>query len=147
MEGAEEGAPNSRGQSSAGRRRNMQAISRKDTKPELAVRSLLHASGLRYRCDLRLVIGGRAVRPDIVFTRRKVAVFIDGCFWHSCPEHGTKPRTNIEYWGPKLERNRARDVRDTATLEEAGWLVVRAWEHTPPEEIAAAVQESVLART
>ncbi|PPH29838.1 very short patch repair endonuclease [Rathayibacter sp. AY1F9] len=99
------------------RRRNMQANRRKDTKPELAVRALLHAAGLRYRCDLRLKTGERAVRPDIVFTRRKVAVFVDGCFWHSCPEHGAAPRKNTNYWNPKLARNRGRDAENTAALE------------------------------
>lgn len=132
---------------SPGRRRNMQAIRRRDTKPELAVRSLLHARGLRYRCDLRLEIGERSVRPDIVFTKRKVAVFIDGCFWHSCPDHGNPPQNNTDYWIPKLQRNRERDIESTAALEAAGWLVVRAWEHTPPAEIAERVQTEVLDRT
>ena len=125
----------------------MQANGRKDTKPELAVRTLLHAAGLRYRCDLRLKIGDRAVRPDIVFTRRKVAVFIDGCFWHSCPLHGAAPRTNTSYWDPKLARNRERDAANNELLRAAGWTVVRAWEHTPPVEIAAEVAEAVARRT
>lgn len=128
------------------RRRNMQANRRKDTKPELAVRSLLHAAGLRYRCDLRLKVGQRGVRPDIVFTRRMVAVFIDGCFWHSCPEHSAPPRKNADYWDPKLARNRQRDAENTAALQSAGWLVIRAWEHTPPEDIAAQVAAVVVAR-
>lgn len=134
-------------QTSAGRRRNMQAIRRRDTKPELAVRSILHAGGLRYRCDLRVKVGARAVRPDIVFTRRRVAVLIDGCFWHACPEHGSAPRNNTEYWNPKLRRNQERDRENTEALEAAGWLVVRAWEHTPPSEIAARVRSAVRART
>ena len=125
----------------------MQANRRRDTKPELAVRSLLHAAGFRYRCDLRLKIGERAVRPDIVFTRRKVAVFIDGCFWHSCPAHGAAPKRNTSYWDPELQRNRERDAENTAVLENAGWVVVRAWEHTLPAEIALEVQSAVLART
>src|SRR5688500_71920 len=93
------------------RRRNMQANRRRDTGPELALRSLLHARGLRYRCDYRLKFDGGAVRPDIVFTRVKVAVFVDGCFWHSCPVHGHSPRQNTQYWAPKLASNRARDLR------------------------------------
>jgi DNA mismatch endonuclease (patch repair protein) len=125
----------------------MQAIRRKDTKPEIAVRTLLHAAGMRYRCDLRLKLGERAVRPDIVFTRLKVAVFIDGCFWHSCPQHGRAPKTNTDYWNPKLARNRERDVANTAALESAGWKVVRAWEHTSPETIAAEVKKAVAARS
>ena len=129
------------------RRRNMQANRRKDTKPELAVRSLLLAAGLRYRCDLRLRVGRRGVRPDIVFTRRRVAVFIDGCFWHCCPEHGAIPKKNWDYWDPKLARNRQRDAENTAALQSAGWLVIRAWEHTPPEDIAAGVAAVVASRT
>lgn len=134
-------------ETSPGRRRNMQAIRRKDTKPELAVRSLLHAARLRYRCDLRMNVGERVVRPDIVFTRRKVAVFVDGCFWHCCPEHGAPPRKNTEYWGPKLQRNRERDTENNAALEAEGWVVIRAWEHTPPAEIADRVLAAVAART
>ncbi|KAA9151697.1 very short patch repair endonuclease [Microbacterium lushaniae] len=111
------------------RRRNMQANRRRDSGPEIALRSLLHAAGYRYRCDLRLKFGIEAVRPDIVFTRRHVAVFVDGCFWHSCPLHGSEPRTNKDYWAPKLARNRERDARDTRVLEERGWSVVRVWEH------------------
>lgn len=82
----------------------------------------------------------------MVFTRRKVAVFIDGCFWHSCPDHGSEPKSNPGYWGPKLARNRKRDAENTAALDSAGWRVIRAWEHTPPEEIAAEVAAAVAAR-
>jgi DNA mismatch endonuclease (patch repair protein) len=92
-------------------------------------------------------IGERAVRPDIVFTRRKVAVFIDGCFWHSCPLHGAAPRKNTSYWDPKLARNRERDVSNNELLAAAGWIVIRAWEHTSPEETASKVTEAVARRT
>jgi DNA mismatch endonuclease (patch repair protein) len=112
-----------------GRSRNMQANRRRDTGPELALRSALHSAGYRYRCDLRLDVDGVRVRPDIVFTKRKVAVFVDGCFWHSCPEHGRRPTTNEYYWSPKLQRNVERDLRNTAALEHAGWTVIRLWEH------------------
>lgn len=125
----------------------MQANRRKDTGPELAVRSILHAAGFRYRCDLRLRAGERNVRPDIVFTCRKVAVFIDGCFWHSCPEHGAAPRKNTDYWNPKLERNRERDAENTAALQSEGWVVVRLWEHVPADEAAATVARAVMNRT
>jgi DNA mismatch endonuclease (patch repair protein) len=112
------------------RRRNMQANRRRDTGPERALRSALHAAGLRYRCDLRIDLkSGRRARPDIVFTRRRVAVFVDGCFWHSCPQHGRDPRKNAGYWAPKLARNRERDLENTRALEAAGWIVVRVWEH------------------
>jgi DNA mismatch endonuclease (patch repair protein) len=121
----------------------MAAIRRKNTKPEMAVRSILHAAGLRYRCDLRVELAERAVRPDIVFTRRKVAVFIDGCFWHSCPQHGAMPKKNIDYWQAKLARNRERDIADTVALQSAGWTVIRGWEHTTPQELAVEVQRAV----
>ena len=93
--------------SSAGRSANMRANRRTDTKPELALRRALHRLGYRYRKDYRLDLdGGRRVRPDIAFTARKVAIFVDGCFWHACPEHGSKPRANEWYWGPKLLKQR-----------------------------------------
>lgn len=125
------------------RRRNMQANRRRDTHPELALRRLLHAAGYRYRCDLRVVANSANARPDIVFTRAKVAVFVDGCFWHSCPKHGSTPKSNADYWGPKLARNRARDLADNQALEAAGWRVLRIWEHTAPEDALRAVLEAV----
>jgi DNA mismatch endonuclease, patch repair protein len=126
--------------SSAGRSANMRAIRRTDTKPELALRHALHQLGYRYRKDYRLdLAGGRRVRPDIAFTRRKVAVFVDGCFWHGCPEHGSKPRANEWYWGPKLVRNVERDRANDAALARAGWSVVRLWEHVPLDEAIATV--------
>ncbi|WP_448006147.1 very short patch repair endonuclease [Agromyces bauzanensis] len=114
------------------RRRNMQANRRRDTAPERALRSLLFAGGFRYRCDFRVDLDGVRARPDIAFTRAKVAVFVDGCFWHGCPEHFSEPRRNADYWGPKLARNRERDRVQTAALETAGWRVIRIWEHVPP---------------
>lgn len=106
----------------------------RDITPELAVRRLLHAAGLRYRVDYA-PLGGRR-RADIVFTRRRIAVFIDGCFWHGCPEHATAPKTNAGYWGPKLERNTVRDRETDASLLDAGWLVLRFWEHEPATAVA-----------
>lgn len=112
------------------RRRNMQANRRRDTTPELALRRLLHKEGLRYRCDLRIDLpGAMRARPDVVFTRRKVAVFVDGCFWHGCPVHGRTPTTNVDYWSVKLARNLARDRLQTRALQDAGWTVIRIWEH------------------
>ena len=110
----------------------MRGNRRVDTSPERQVRSLLHASGYRYRTNYRLDVPGVRVRPDIVFTRRRLAVFIDGCFWHRCPEHGTLPRVNSHYWGPKLEGNVARDQRVDHALRAAGWTVLRIWEHVAP---------------
>jgi DNA mismatch endonuclease (patch repair protein) len=108
---------------------------KRDTRPERAVRSALHARGLRFRVDHRLRLEELAVRPDIVFTRARLAIFIDGCFWHACPEHGTAPARNVDYWGPKLRRNVERDSRVDRALAEAGWMVFRAWEHEEVESV------------
>lgn len=125
----------------------MKANRRRDTKPELALRRLLHVAGYRYRVDYRIDLpDGSRVRPDIVFTKRKVAVFVDGCFWHGCPEHGVAPKTNQGYWGPKLERNVARDSANTAQLVEAGWAVIRVWEHEPASDALRKVVRSLTGR-
>jgi DNA mismatch endonuclease (patch repair protein) len=118
----------------------MRANRRTDTKPELALRSALHRRGYRFRKDHRLDLnGGARVRPDIAFTARKVAVFVDGCFWHVCPEHGRDPAVNEWYWAPKLRRNIERDRAADAALAAAGWQVVRVWEHLPLEAALDAV--------
>lgn len=117
----------------------MRGNRRSGTKPEVRVRSLLHRRGLRFRKDMRLDLPDGRVRPDIVFPRAKVAVFIDGCFWHGCPDHSAPPRVNQWYWGPKLQRNRERDGNNDRALHSAGWLIIRAWEHEPAEAIADAV--------
>src|SRR5689334_13161972 len=101
-----------------GRSRNMAAIRRTDTKPEVELRRLLHARGLRFRKDFRLDLPGGRARPDIVFTRRKVAVFVDSCFWHVCPKHGREPTSNEWYWTPKLRRNVERDRQQDDLLEQ-----------------------------
>ena len=121
----------------------MKANRRTDTKPELALRSALHALGYRYRKDFRLDLPARRVRPDIAFTGRKVAVFIDGCFWHACPDHGSQPKNNEWYWSPKLARNVERDRAADAALAQAGWTVVRLWEHVPVPEAVAQVVAAV----
>lgn len=123
-------------------RRTMIGNRRRDTSPELAVRRLLHASGLRYRVDYRLAPPLRA-RADIVFTRTRVAVFIDGCFWHGCPIHATHPKRNSAYWGPKLRRNIERDRATERALVERGWMVLRYWEHESPAEVARAIEAVV----
>jgi DNA mismatch endonuclease (patch repair protein) len=122
---------------------NMKANRRTDTKPELALRAALHAMGYRYRKDFRLDLPLRRVRPDVAFTRRKVAVFIDGCFWHACPEHGSKPKSNEWYWSPKLAKNVERDRAADEALAQAGWTVVRLWEHTPLADAVAVVVDAV----
>ncbi|MFD6170907.1 very short patch repair endonuclease [Streptomyces coeruleorubidus] len=128
--------------SSAARRRNMQAIRSRDTKPEQLIRRLVHARGLRYRVAARPLPDLRRT-ADMVFRPVKVAVFIDGCYWHGCPEHYVPPRTNSGYWSEKVLRNVARDRDTDRLLEEAGWLVLRFWEHEPSDacadKIAAAV--------
>jgi DNA mismatch endonuclease (patch repair protein) len=131
---------------SEGRSANMRAIRRAGTKPEVALRSALHRLGYRYRKDHRLDLAdGVRVRPDIVFTARKVAVFVDGCFWHACPEHGREPAVNEWYWAPKLRRNVERDRAADVALAAAGWRVVRLWEHMPLDDATAAVA-AVLSR-
>jgi DNA mismatch endonuclease (patch repair protein) len=109
---------------------------RRDTKPEVALRSVLHRRGLRFRKDLPIRASGRVVRPDITFTGARLAVFVDGCFWHSCPLHGNQPRANTDYWGPKLARNVARDRAVNDALANAGWRVLRAWEHEDAIDVA-----------
>jgi DNA mismatch endonuclease (patch repair protein) len=132
--------------SSQGRSANMKANRRTDTKPELALRHALHRLGYRYRKDYRLDLdSGRRVRPDIAFTARKVAVFVDGCFWHACPEHGSKPKANEWYWGPKLIKNVERDRVNDAALILAGWTVVRLWEHVPLDEAVTTVVTTLTA--
>jgi len=116
----------------------MQANRGRDTGPELALRRMLHARGLRYRVDHALPFDRRR-RADIVFTRARVAVFVDGCFWHGCPEHGTTPRTNSTFWAAKIARNRARDADTDARLAEAGWTVLRFWEHEDVEDCVGRV--------
>jgi DNA mismatch endonuclease, patch repair protein len=128
---------------SPGRAANMQAIRRTNTKPELALRSALHAMGYRYRKDLRLDLPEGRVRPDIAFTSRKVAVFVDGCFWHACPQHGSQPKKNEWYWSPKLRKNVERDRAADQALTDAGWTVVRLWEHEPVEDAVAKVVAAV----
>ena len=103
----------------------MSRIRRRDTKPELILRSALHASGLRFRVDRKV----ETVHADIVFPTEMVAVFVDGCFWHGCPLHATKPRSNTFYWLPKLEENKRRDRMQTTLLRLHGWIVLRFWEH------------------
>ncbi|MFE7223585.1 very short patch repair endonuclease [Nocardioides sp. NPDC057577] len=125
-----------------GRRRNMQAIRRRDTKPELRLRSILHARGLRYRVDFSPLPSTRW-KADVVFTRAKVAVFIDGCYWHQCPDHSKPPSRNVDYWLPKLERNVSRDREFDKRLRESGWTVIRAWEHEDPASIANLVEAAV----
>lgn len=121
----------------------MRANGRRDTKPEIQVRRLLHAAGLRYRVDVTPLKSDRRRRADIVFTKRRIAVYIDGCFWHGCPQHFVAPKANADYWGPKIARNRERDSETTGKLEAEGWTVLRFWEHEAPIDVAERVIAAV----
>ncbi|MEV5590944.1 very short patch repair endonuclease [Nonomuraea pusilla] len=116
---------------------------RRDTAPEVSVRKLLHARGLRYRVAWPIP-GMKRRSVDIAFTRVKVAVFVDGCFWHSCPEHATRPAANDTWWSEKLAKNVARDITTNEHLRQAGWRVIRVWEHEDPVEAADRIIEEVM---
>jgi DNA mismatch endonuclease (patch repair protein) len=120
----------------------MQAIRSRDTKPEHLVRRLLHAQGLRYRVAAKPLPDLRRT-ADIVFRPVKLAVFIDGCYWHGCPQHYVAPKTNPGYWSDKVARNVARDRDTDQRLKEAGWAVLRFWEHEPSAECAATIATEV----
>jgi DNA mismatch endonuclease, patch repair protein len=135
-------APSGSWASSAAARRSMRGNRNRDTRPEMAVRSAVHALGLRYRVAARPVAGLRR-SADLVFRRPRVAVFVDGCFWHGCPDHFVLPRTNVDYWTAKIDRNRARDAETDALLADAGWIVVRVWEHEAPSRGADRVRETL----
>jgi DNA mismatch endonuclease (patch repair protein) len=121
----------------------MQGNRRVDTAPEIALRRLLHADGLRFRKDYPVVVADAQVRADVVFPRQRVAVFLDGCYWHGCPEHCRMPARNADYWQAKIDRNRTRDARITKALTDEDWRVVRVWEHEPLEQAAFLVREAL----
>lgn len=123
----------------------MQGNRGRDTKPELAVRRAAHALGLRYRVDAR-PLPKLNRRADLVFTGPRVAVFVDGCFWHGCPEHHTVVKANGSFWADKVRGNRERDADTDQLLEEAGWVVIRAWEHEDPMAVAQRIAAVVKAR-
>jgi len=116
--------------------RQMQRMPRRDTGPEVALRRELHGRGMRFRKEYRALPG----RPDVAFTRARLAVFVDGCFWHRCPEHATLPKNNAGWWVEKLEANVARDRRQEQELVDKGWTVVRVWEHEPVEVASDRIQ-------
>lgn len=123
-------------------RRQMQANKGRDTRPELALRSRVHALGLRYRVGVRPLPSIRRT-ADLVFTRARVAVFLDGCFWHGCPEHHRPAKTNEDFWHQKIMRNCERDQETTRLLQDAGWAVLRIWEHEEPESAALTIHQLV----
>jgi DNA mismatch endonuclease (patch repair protein) len=112
----------------------------RDTAPELRVRRWLHSQGYRYRVHVRPVSGVRRA-ADVVFTRKRVAIFVDGCFWHGCPAHGTSPKRNKQWWMDKLAGNVQRDTDTDCRLREAGWTVVRIWEHEEIEEFSQRLRD------
>lgn len=127
------------------KRRAMQAQRERDTKPELALRRELHRRGLRYFVHRRPLVGVRR-EADVVFVRARVIVFVDGCFWHGCPQHGTSPKNNAEWWRAKLERNRERDADTDLQLRGGGWEVLRVWEHESVDDAADRVERLVRQR-
>ena len=130
--------------SSAGARATMRANRRRDTAPEMTLRRELHRRGLRFRVDYPPVPGLQC-RADVVFTKARLAIFVDGCFWHGCAEHGNLPRANRRWWQEKLELNVARDRRNDIELADAGWTVIRFWEHEPLATAADRVCQAVAA--
>lgn len=124
--------------------KRMQSARRRDTGPEIALRRVLHAHGFRFRIDRPILSSNR--RADIVFTRARVAVFIDGCFWHCCPIHGTFPKANAAWWADKLKTNHLRDLDTNRKLRKGGWHVERVWEHEAPLKAAARIMGAVQSR-
>ena len=118
---------------------------RRDTEPELALRRAMHRLGLRFFTH-RQPIPGLRREADVVFPRARLAVFLDSCFWHGCPQHGTWPKANAEWWRAKIEGNMARDRETDARLNSADWLVVRVWEHENADEAAARVRRELADR-
>lgn len=125
------------------KRRAMRAQRERDTEPEIALRRALHKRGLRYRVDAPLPLPGVRRKCDVLFAGPRVAVFVDSCFWHVCPEHATWPKANGEWWEAKLTKNRERDRDTDRRLRAAGWKVVRVWEHEDPERAADKVERLI----
>lgn len=123
-------------------RAKMQAQRVRDTKPEIMLRRVLHARGVRFRLSGKLPPLPRRT-ADIVWAQRRVAVFVDGCFWHGCPEHFVLPKTHSEWWQEKIDRNRRRDEETSETLVATGWSVLRIWEHVPATQAADAVEAAL----
>jgi len=131
--------------SSSGTRASMRSNRARDTKPELRLRSSLHREGLRFRVNARPVATLRRT-ADVLFTKHKVAVFVDGCYWHGCSEHYRPATKNAEFWQGKINSNRDRDRETNEILRAAGWTVIRVWEHEPPRTAADVISEVVRAR-
>lgn len=126
-------------------RRVMVGNRSRDTKPELAVRKACHALGLRYRVDARPLPTLRR-RADLVFPTERVAIFVDGCYWHGCPRHYVASKSNMDYWTEKIRRNKVRDAETDSALREAGWMPLRIWQHDDPTTAASMIAEQVRSR-
>lgn len=122
--------------------RRMARIRQKGTSAELALRRQLYGRGIRYRVDFEVLRRPRRV-ADIAFPGLRIAVFVDGCFWHGCPEHATWPKNNSDFWRQKIEANRLRDMDTNERLKNDGWLVLRFWEHEPADMAASAVEDAI----
>ena len=123
----------------------MRSTRRRDTSIEVQVHVLLLERCLRFEVD-RSIAGVTRSRPDLVFWDERVAVFLDGCFWHSCPVHGTTPHANRSWWLEKLAANVERDRRHDHELRTAGWLVLRFWEHEDPGFVVDTIESRVCER-
>jgi DNA mismatch endonuclease (patch repair protein) len=123
----------------------MQSNRGRDTRPEVALRSAVHALGLRYRVNTRPLSDLRRT-ADLVFRKAMVAVFVDGCFWHGCPQHHTAARTNASFWANKVDVNRRRDRETDHLLDESGWVSLRVWEHEDPRQAAEYISRIVRER-
>jgi DNA mismatch endonuclease, patch repair protein len=124
-------------------RRTMQGNRKRDTRPEVALRRVLHARGVRYRVAAKPLVD-RPWTADVVFRGLRLAVFVDGCYWHGCPQHYALPRTNATYWGEKIARNQARDAQVDVDLKAAGWTSLRIWEHESVEIAADRVLATLI---
>lgn len=130
---------------SAATRKAMQGNRSRDTRPEVAIRSAVHRRGMRYRVASRPLPGLRRT-ADLVFSSERVAVFVDGCFWHGCALHCRLPKSNAEYWTAKVARNLTRDRETDQTLRRAGWIVIRVWEHDRVDRVTRKIEETVTRR-
>lgn len=131
--------------SSQAARNRMKAVRRSGTQAEESLREALSELGLEFQVDVR-PLPKSSRKADILFPGEKVAVFVDGCFWHGCPIHGTHAKANPEFWRDKIEANKRRDSDTNRQLQENGWLVIRTWEHENPQEVAKVVVQTVLDR-
>jgi DNA mismatch endonuclease, patch repair protein len=125
----------------------MRANRRTDTKPEVRLRSALHRLGFRFRKDYPIIVGGRRIRVDLAFPRKRVVIFVDGCFWHGCPSHCRVPKANADYWAPKIKGNAERDRQTDLKLQQLGWKVVRIWEHDSIDLAVAQVLDNLPSQT